>query len=653
MKKTLSLLSILMFLCLFSYGQTRSTNDTTSTDNKSSQRSSLRQDPDKDKRPRPPVDLYKIISIENDTTVVDTSLTIEKFYAYNYLRRDNFDLLPFANTGQTYNTLLYTFDEQSTKPLFGARARHFNYMEVKDISYYEVPTPLTEIYFKSVFEQGQTLDAFYTMNTSKQFNFSIAYKGSRSLGKYQNILTSTGNFRFAFSYHTKDKRYQLKAHFVAQDLLNNENGGLTDQALTNFQSNDGQFDDRSTLAVNFENAENIVEGKRFFIDHFYELLPQKDSVASNSLRLGHRMDFSNKFYRYDQGAPSALFGESFQTSDLRDRVDLEDFNNQLSLSFANPILGKLTAQVNHSFYDYGYNSVLILENGDRIPNRLTGNIIAAGASYAKNFKGFDFKANAEANVSGDFDGYNLHAETSYDWDSYAKFYASLYVNSRAANYNHLLYQSTYRNYNWYNEPSYSNVKTNTLSAGVKSKKWMDVEASFTTIQDYAFFAKTGTDSLVNSFQANDDVIYFKIKAHKQFQYGKFSLDNTVAYQNVSNGMQVFNVPELITRNSLYYTDQWFDKALFVQTGVNFKYFTSYNMNAYDPVLAEFYVQNDTQIGGFPLIDIFFNMKIQQTRVFFIAEHVNSSFTGNDFFSAPGYPYRDFILRFGIVWDFFL
>ncbi|KKK58716.1 hypothetical protein LCGC14_3041630, partial [marine sediment metagenome] len=315
--------------------------------------------------------------------------------------------------------------------------------EVEDIYYYEVPTPLTELYFKSVFEQGQTLDALYTMNTSKQFNFSIAYKGLRSLGKYQNILTSTGNFRFAFSYHTKDNRYQLKAHFVAQDLLNNENGGLTDQALTNFQSNDGQFDDRSTLAVNFEDAENIVEGKRFFIDHSYEMLPQKDSVPSNSLRLGHRLNFNDKFYRYDQGSPSSLFGPSFQASDLRDRVDLEDFNNELSLSFANPILGRLTAQVNYSFYDYGYNSVLILENEDRIPNRLQGNIIAAGASYAKNIKGFDFKANAEANISGDFDGYNLHAETSYNWDGHAKFNAALYANSRAANYNHLLYQSSY------------------------------------------------------------------------------------------------------------------------------------------------------------------------------------------------------------------
>jgi hypothetical protein len=25
---------------------------------------------------------------------------------------------------------------------------------------------------------------------------------------------------------------------------------------------------------------------------------------------------------------------------------------------------------------------------------------------------------------------------------------------------------------------------------------------------------------------------------------------------------------------------------------------------------------------------------------------------NRFYSAPGYPYRDFIIRFGLVWNFF-
>ena len=32
------------------------------------------------------IDLYKVISIENDTTYIDTSLTIQKEYSHNYLR---------------------------------------------------------------------------------------------------------------------------------------------------------------------------------------------------------------------------------------------------------------------------------------------------------------------------------------------------------------------------------------------------------------------------------------------------------------------------------------------------------------------------------------------------------------------------------------
>jgi hypothetical protein len=77
------------------------------------------------------------------------------------------------------------------------------------------------------------------------------------------------------------------------------------------------------------------------------------------------------------------------------------------------------------------------------------------------------------------------------------------------------------------------------------------------------------------------------------------------------------------------------------------------MDGYDPVLAEFYVQNDVTVGGFPRFDFFINAKVRQTRIYLKAEHFNSSFTGFDYFSAPSYPYRDFIVRFGLVWNFFL
>jgi hypothetical protein len=145
-----------------------------------------------------------------------------------------------------------------------------------------------------------------------------------------------------------------------------------------------------------------------------------------------------------------------------------------------------------------------------------------------------------------------------------------------------------------------------------------------------------------------------VKIEKELRYKKFGLTNTVLFQQAVSGEEVFNVPQIVTRNTLFYENQLFKKALFLQTGINFKYFTAYNMNAYDPVLAEFYVQNNEKIGGFPLVDIFFNAKIRQTRIYFKFEHFNSLFTSkNEYFSAPGYPYRDPVIRFGLVWNFFL
>src|SRR5690554_7226473 len=141
-------------------------------------------------------------------------------YNFNYLRRDGFELLQFSNVGQTYNSLAYSFDKLHLKPLFVAQSHHFNYRDVEDVSYYNVPTPLTELYFKTAYSQGQQLDAFFTVNTSPRLNFSLRYKGVRSLGKYQHILTSTKDFLFTTNYQTKNQRYQVRAHVSVQNLLN-------------------------------------------------------------------------------------------------------------------------------------------------------------------------------------------------------------------------------------------------------------------------------------------------------------------------------------------------------------------------------------------------------------------------------------------------
>ena len=602
------------------------------------------------------IDMYLQYNTEVDTSIVDTTLTIKKDYKFNYLQKDNFGLMPFANIGQTYNSLTINSADNETNPLFGARARHFNYFEDEDIKYYEVPTPWTRLTYKTAFEQGQMLDAFFAVNLSKQLNFSIAYKGLRSLGNYQNALTSTGNFRFNTNYKTKNKRYKANGHIVMQDLLNQENGGIKDEDIENFTSGDEEFLDRSVFDMNFENAENILEGKRFFLNHSYDIISKKDSISNNRLTIVNQVSFEDKYFQFYQNSPSrTYFGDAF-TGRINDKVTLEDFKTKVYVEYINNILGEIGFGINYTDVNYGYNSVVLFSD-ETIPNRIKANYLGLDASYNKTFKSISLKSKASLNLSDEFVGSYIDAELGLKLNDDIIVSGGINISSKLPNYNYLLYQSDYINYNWYNLNEFKNINTQQLRFNIESQKFFNASLDISNIENYTYFnlEEINDDGvrIIKPEQYTSSLQYLRLKVQREFKVGNFALDNTIMYQNVISDADVLNVPTLITRNTLYYSNHVFKKAMQLQTGITFNYFTEYNMNGYDPVLAEFYTQNTTKIGGFPRLDFFINAKVRQTRIFFKAEHFNSSFTGYDYFSAPNHPYRDFTIRFGLVWDFFL
>ncbi|WP_179020877.1 putative porin [Winogradskyella forsetii] len=602
------------------------------------------------------IDMYLQFNNTLDSIQVDTTLTIKKDYKFNYLQKDNFGLMPFANIGQTYNALSFNASQNETQPNFGARARHFNYLEHEDFLFYEVPTPWTRLTYKTAFEQGQLLDAFFTVNLSKQFNFSLAYKGLRSLGKYQNILTSSGNFRFTTSYNTKDNRYFAKGYIVMQDLLNQENGGIKDEDLENFTSGNEEFKDRSVFDPNFENAENILEGKRFYFQHSYRITKEKDSLNNNVISLINKVAFEDKYYQFNQpAAATAYFGDVF-TNSINDKVTLENFQTSLGFNYSNTTLGQVGFTLNYTDINYGYNSIVLFPNQQTIPNRIISNFLGIEGTYSKTYKGFNLSGKGGLNLSDTFVGSFLDGTISLKLNKDIALSGGIAINSRIANYNYLLYQSDYINYNWYNFDNFKNINTQQLKFNVQSQKFFNASLDISNIDNYTYFnLKETVDQIdvIEPKQYDKPLQYLRLKLQKEFRVGNFGLDNTVMYQNVVSDDDVLNVPDFITRNTLYYTNQLFKKSMTLQTGVTFNYFTKYKMNGYDPLLAEFYTQNKTELGGFPRLDFFINAKVRQTRIFFKAEHFNSSFTGYDYFSAPNHPYRDFIIRFGLVWDFFL
>ena len=60
---------------------------------------------------------------------------------------------------------------------------------------------------------------------------------------------------------------------------------------------------------------------------------------------------------------------------------------KLILDLKNSAIGSLTAFIGYTDYNYGYNKTLYLDEGT-ITNRLKGDLVQAGASYKKNFEGF-------------------------------------------------------------------------------------------------------------------------------------------------------------------------------------------------------------------------------------------------------------------------
>ena len=194
-----------------------------------------------------------------------------------------------------------------------------------------------------------------------------------------------------------------------------------------------------------------------------------------------------------------------------------------------------------------------------------------------------------------------------------------------------------------------------LLIAVFKSKWFNLEFQYAILNDHLYFDNVTnniTQLTVKPFQYSNTINYSSLKVNKEFRLGRFALDNTFLYQNVDQTDAIINVPNIVSRNTLYYTDYVFKNAMQIQTGFTFQYFSKYYANDYNPLLGEFYTQNETKIGDFPLIDFFINAKVKQARLFLKAEHFNSAWTGYNFYSAPNYPYRDFLVRFGIVWNFF-
>ena len=88
----------------------------------------------------------------------------------------------------------------------------------------------------------------------------------------------------------------------------------------------------------------------------------------------------------------------------------------------------------------------------------------------------------------------------------------------------------------------------------------------------------------------------------------------------------------------------------VQLGIDCDYYTKYKSVAYQPATMSFYNQDEIEIGNYPFMNVYANMKLSKARFYVLMSHVNQGWFDNNYFSMPHYPLNPRRFQIGVAVD---
>lgn len=65
----------------------------------------------------------------------------------------------------------------------------------------------------------------------------------------------------------------------------------------------------------------------------------------------------------------------------------------------------------------------------------------------------------------------------------------------------------------------------------------------------------------------------------------------------------------------------------------------------------FYNQREIEVGNYPFMNLYANMKLSRTRFYVMMSHINQGLTGKNYFAMPHYPMNPRRFQLGLSVDF--
>ena len=608
----------------------------------------------------PSIKLWQIsdFGVFQDSIKLDTLL--DNYQIYNPALKNSITSTFVGNYGTPALNNDF-FNRNSNVDFLFFKSREAYLLTPAIVQYHNTTTPFSRLDFgqsgnKSVKNETR-FNFLHTQNVNPYLNFTLQINMAKSAGQY-NAQESKNNYITLYSSYNRDN-LNIYSGFITNTVKNNENGGVTKDSLL-FEVAKSEL-----INTNLEASTTNLKGTYYFLNGEYRfgkiIKTEKDSglfrpifgIILGSQYQRHQQKFSDEEESKNTFFKNTYYGNDYITDSIRfNKLDnvfqLKQYENaERKTSFGKrAFLGIDFINTTTPGRDSTRFAGLDTNRYESIVKNYS-NLYVGGGIFREKGKFWTWDFDGKIYLVGQKSGQTeLSGTISKPFkvlkDSAASLVIGGFINNTVADYfQEEFYSNHFRWKNNFSMEQRMDVNGSIISPRFKLK----LTGNYALINNFIYNNYEGIPS-----QTNKELLVLSAFADKDFNYRNLHFRVRALWQKASNE-EFIHLPDFSGFVSAYYKFV-ISKVMFTQIGFDTRYNTMYFADAYSPATGLFYLQNEKKYGNYPYIDVYANLRLKRTIVFFKMVNIGTGFLDGEYMTTAHYPMPRSSFRFGLSWLFY-
>jgi hypothetical protein len=597
--------------------------------------------------------------LNNHKTYYNPDSTLEGFHLFDRNLKSGWLYQDLGLIGTAVKPYYFQPNEEVSKQL-GFTTYGFYAFDARKTRYYNTKSPYTNMYYAQSGGGMLYLDFTHSQNIKPRWNVTFDVRRLTAAKQYgapqtrEERLVDSWALLTSSNYESKDGKYSVLGTYNHFNHAPVEQGGIKplNDSLNFVETSD--LSNYKNFLSRLSNAASRDWRHEFHIYQQYQL--------SNGFQVYHILDYQRRidyYHDYAFKADTTAEGVNYYGMQMpKNPVLLSNVPDTLSLALRYRLIENkfgikgiyrgFAYRLNLRYRLYNLNADFNTDSPARSRTGLKHEVLAsAWANYffpdslKRAYAVFELGTNLNYRLKVEYMGPKLRA-------------GFLQTSTPATLLDERLGSNSVFNWSVMNNLNLNNQFSTNLyaSTSFKYKKFrFSPSGYYSLLSSYIYYDANAhiqqTPELSAIFKS---ISVFRAGLEIEYSRNKFLLRN-LTYLAGTSRTDIIRMPTIANNTTVAY-EFVYAKRLHINAGAEIYYRSAYYADNYMPLNRQFYLQNDKKAWGYPVVDIFANMKISRVRVFFKFAHVNQGFPAAGYFVSSVYPglRRTFFL--GANWPLF-